>query len=55
VILQFAVVYVPFLNPVFKTSPLTPPELAACLLLSGIVFGVIEIEKWVARRRPAMR
>ncbi len=55
VILQFAVVYIPFLNPVFRTAPLTLPEMAACLILSSIVFGVIEIEKWVARRGLATR
>ena len=51
VVLQFAVVYIPPLNAIFNTAPLTPPELAVCLILSSIVFVVIEIEKWVARRR----
>ena len=55
VILQFVVVYVPFLNPVFNTTPLTLPELASCLMLSSIVFVVIELEKWVARRGLATR
>ena len=51
VVLQFAVVYIPLLNPVFNTAPLTLPEVAVCLILSSIAFVVIEIEKWVARRR----
>ena len=50
VALQIMTIYVPFLNTVFKTAPLILLELATCLLLSGVVFAVIEIEKWVARR-----
>ena len=43
-------IYVPLLNPIFRTAPLTLLELAACLLLSAVVFAVIEIEKYLARR-----
>jgi P-type Ca2+ transporter type 2C len=50
VALQIMAIYVPLLNTVFKTAPLDLLELAACMLLSGVVFAVIEIEKWVARR-----
>jgi Ca2+-transporting ATPase len=49
VALQIMIIYVPLLNPIFKTAPLTVPELTACVLLSGVVFVIIEIEKWVAR------
>jgi len=48
--LQMAVLYVPWLNPVFKTAPLSPGELAACLALSSAVFVGVEIEKWLVRR-----
>ena len=48
--LQMATIYVPVLNPIFRTAPLTLSELAACVLLSAIVFFVIEIEKYVFRR-----
>jgi Ca2+-transporting ATPase len=48
--LQMAVLYVPWLNPVFKTAPLGPGELAACLALSSVVFVGVEIEKWLMRR-----
>jgi Ca2+-transporting ATPase len=41
---------VPVLNPIFRTAPLTLPELAVCVLLSAVVFFVIEIEKYLARR-----
>jgi Ca2+-transporting ATPase len=50
-LLQMATIYVPFLNPVFKTSPLTPSELLLTLLLSSIVFFAVEIEKWWFRSR----
>jgi Ca2+-transporting ATPase len=49
--LQLAVVYVPFLQVIFKTVPLAPRDLAICLVLSTVVFWAVEIEKWVLRRR----
>jgi Ca2+-transporting ATPase len=48
--LQMAVLYVPALNPIFKTQPLSFGELALCLLLSSVVFIGVEIEKVLARR-----
>jgi Ca2+-transporting ATPase len=49
--LQMATVYVPFLNPVFKTAPLTWKELAFTLALSAVVFVAVETEKLVKRLR----
>ncbi len=49
-VLQMAVLYVPWLNPIFKTEPLSVGELAACLALSSVVFIGVEIEKWLVRR-----
>ncbi len=49
-VLQMAVLYVPWLNPVFNTAPLTLGELAACLALSSVVFIGVEAEKALARR-----
>jgi Ca2+-transporting ATPase len=49
-VLQMAVLYVPWLNPIFKTVPLGFGELLFCLALSSVVFFAVEIEKWLVRR-----
>lgn len=48
--LQLAIVYVPFMNTVFKTSPLSLQELAICLGISVIVFHIVEVEKWLRNK-----
>ncbi|HBH60743.1 MAG TPA: ATPase [Nitrospiraceae bacterium] len=48
--LQMATIYVPVLNPVFKTEPLTFNELAFTLALSSVVFIAVEIEKLWKRK-----
>ena len=48
--LQMAVIYVPFLNALLNTSPLTPGELGLTLALSSAVFFAVEVEKWLVRR-----
>lgn len=50
VALQLAVVYVPALNPIFRTQPLSAGELLACFALAGIVFLAVEFEKRILRR-----
>jgi len=49
VALQLATVYVPLLNPIFHTAPLSAKELGMTLGLSSIVFFAVEIEKLVRR------
>lgn len=49
--LQMAVIYLPFLRNIFKTQALTTTELFICIGLSTIIFWVVEIEKWIKRRR----
>ena len=51
IILQFATVYIPVLNKIFKTQPMTPTEFAVTLLLSSIVFIAVEIEKMIKRKK----
>ena len=50
VALQLAVIYLPFLNDIFKTQPLTATELGFCFLLPVSVFVAVETEKWFKRR-----
>lgn len=47
--IQMATIYVPVLNTIFKTDPLTMSELAICFALSSIVLIAVEIEKWLIR------
>jgi Ca2+-transporting ATPase len=50
--LQMATIYVPALNPIFKTEPLSLQELAICLGAAAVVGLVVELEKfWRASHR----
>ena len=50
VALQLAVVYLPALQSVFKTAPLTGTELLLCFAFAGGVLIAVEAEKWLVRR-----
>jgi Ca2+-transporting ATPase len=50
-----AVVYVPFLQGVFKTVAMSPRDLLISLLLSFTVFWGVELEKLVLRAREQRR
>jgi Ca2+-transporting ATPase len=50
-VLQMAVVYVPFLQNLFKTDALSAGELLLSLVLSTVVFWGVELEKLLLRRR----
>jgi Ca2+-transporting ATPase len=48
--LQLAVVYLPFLQSIFHTTALSLRDLGLSLAISLVVFGAVEIEKWLTRR-----
>ena len=49
-VLQMATIYVPALNPIFKTQPLSLAELVICLGAAALVGVAVEIEKAWRRR-----
>ena len=50
VALQLALIYVPVLNRVFNTAPLSAFELVVCAGCGAVVMIAVEIEKWGVRR-----
>ena len=55
-VLQLALVYVPFLQVFFKTNPLPLSHLMLTMALSAVIFAAVEVEKLFARhRQPEMR
>jgi len=49
VALQLAVIYLPVLNTIFHTAPLTLTELLVCLALPLVIMIAVEMEKWLLR------
>jgi Ca2+-transporting ATPase len=49
--LQFGAIYLPLANRILKTQPLSAGEIAACLLVSSVVFAAVEAEKAMKRWR----
>ncbi len=47
--LQMGTIYIPALNPIFKTEPLEMDELLVSLALASVVFIGVEIQKWLIR------
>ena len=50
ILLQLAFVYVPFMNTLFSSAPLTPEAWLKATLAGMIVLPVISLEKWLRRR-----
>lgn len=50
-VLQLCTLYVPLLNRIFKTEPLSWEELLVCAVVSSSVFIAVEIEKWARRSK----
>ncbi len=48
--LQLAVIYLPFMNSIFRTAPLTMAELALCFTLPLVIIVAVEVEKWLIRK-----
>jgi len=51
VLLQLAIIYIPFMNQLFHTQPLNLEELAITLLISSFVFWAVELEKFLKRKK----
>jgi Ca2+-transporting ATPase len=47
---QVAVIYLPPLNAVFRTVPLSAAQLGACVAVGSIVLVAVELEKFLRRR-----
>jgi P-type Ca2+ transporter type 2C len=55
VVLQLLFTYAPFMNPLFGTEPLDAEAWGRCLAVGLAVFVLVEIEKWVVRKRLSGR
>lgn len=53
VLAQLAVIYLPPLNTVFRTVPLSATQLGTCFALGSVVLVAVELEKFVRRRAGA--
>ena len=51
--LQLCLIYIPFLNIVFRTTPLSALELGICFGTAGAVMLLSEVRKWMERREVA--
>jgi magnesium-transporting ATPase (P-type) len=55
VLLQMLFTYAPFMNRVFGSAPMTIGLWIDVLAVSAAAFAVIELDKWIRRRREAAR
>jgi Ca2+-transporting ATPase len=50
IVLQLALIYLPVLQPIFKTTAMPLPMLTFVFLLSSVIVLVVELEKYFQRR-----
>ena len=50
VVLQLALLYVPWLQDIFRTTALAPAQLAVVFVVPLVVLFVVEVEKLLVRR-----
>jgi cation-transporting P-type ATPase F len=55
VVLQLFFTYVPFVNPVLGSAPVDGLAWVRIIAFSVLVYGVVEIEKWLRRKAHAGR
>ncbi|HEY9089361.1 MAG TPA: cation-translocating P-type ATPase, partial [Anaerolineaceae bacterium] len=53
ILLQLAVIYLPFLQNIFSTTPLTVAQLSVSFGLGMVLFFAVELVKWLRRRSEA--
>lgn len=51
IMLQVALVYVPFLQRTFTTVGLSAGDAGVAVLVSSGILALVEVEKWFGRRR----
>lgn len=51
VVLQLCLTYVPFLQTVFSTKRLSAADLGLSVVLSGVIFGAVEVEKYLQKSK----
>lgn len=49
-LLQLVLLYVPVFQDIFSTQPLNARDLLIAIVASGVVFIVVEVDKWLQRR-----
>lgn len=49
-LLQMAIIYIPFMNPLFSTAPLPLYYWGVTLVIAIAIFFIIEVEKWIINR-----
>lgn len=50
-VLQLMLIYIPSMNTIFNTKPLTITELLTAILVSSVIFITVETEKFFKRRK----